>query len=100
MKRHALPAILMFNVIIAINASCNTIGAEKNSLVADSTISKDGKAGASVNLSSPQEKTIDTIEYNKKLLELSNHDTTGLWPQKFAYPLPGAIFPYNRIVAF
>ena len=44
--------------------------------------------------------TIDTVAYNLKLKELANGDTTGLWPQKFAYPLPGAILPFNRIVAF
>jgi len=43
---------------------------------------------------------IDTVDYNKKMLALSNHDTTGRWPIKATYPLPGAILPYNRIVAF
>jgi hypothetical protein len=27
---------------------------------------------------------------------LSNND----WPVKMAYPLPGALLPYNRIIAF
>jgi hypothetical protein len=51
----------------------------------------------------PQEKkvaTIDTIDYNKRMLALSNRDTTGKWPVKTPYPLPGAILPYNRIVAY
>jgi len=43
---------------------------------------------------------IDTAEYNKKMLALSNGDSTGKWPAKAPYPLPGAIFPYNRVVAF
>ena len=43
---------------------------------------------------------LDTADYDKKMLALSNHDTTGKWPTKAAYPLPGAILPYNRIVAF
>lgn len=42
----------------------------------------------------------DTAEYNKKLLALANGDTTGKWPAKFPYPLPGAVLPFNRIVAF
>lgn len=44
--------------------------------------------------------TIDTADYNKKMLALSNNDTTGKWPVKTPYPLPGAILPYNRIIAF
>lgn len=43
---------------------------------------------------------IDTVDYNKRMLALSNNDTTGRWPVKTHYPLPGAILPYNRIIAF
>lgn len=43
---------------------------------------------------------IDTADYNKRMLALSNNDTTGKWPVKTPYPLPGAILPYNRIIAF
>ncbi len=34
------------------------------------------------------------------MLALSNNDTTGRWPVKTPYPLPGALLPYNRIIAF
>jgi hypothetical protein len=45
--------------------------------------------------------TIDTKDYNKRILALSNNDKSGRWPVKKApYPLPGAILPYNRIIAF
>lgn len=43
---------------------------------------------------------IDTADYNKRLLAISNHDTTGKWPVKTPYPLRGALLPYNRIIAF
>ena len=42
----------------------------------------------------------DTALYNKKLQYLANGDTSGLWPQHFVYPLPGALLPFNRIVAY
>lgn len=44
--------------------------------------------------------TIDTVDYNKRMLALSNNDTTGKWPVKAPYPLPGALLPYNRIIAY
>ena len=47
-----------------------------------------------------QRRAIDTADFNMKMLALSNHDTTGRWPAKMPYPLAGAIFPYDRIVAF
>jgi hypothetical protein len=45
-------------------------------------------------------RKLDTVEYNKKVKALSNGDTTGLWPAKAPYPLPGAFLPFKRIVAF
>ncbi len=44
--------------------------------------------------------TIDTADYNKRMLALANNDTTGRWPAKGPYPLAGAILPYNRIIAY
>lgn len=44
---------------------------------------------------------IDTGLYNKKISELANGDTTGKWPVKNQpYPLPGAILPFKRVVAY
>lgn len=45
--------------------------------------------------------TIDTADYNQRMFALSNNDKSGRWPVKNKpYPLPGAILPYNRIIAF
>ncbi|MGB4776396.1 MAG: hypothetical protein WBP45_14565 [Daejeonella sp.] len=44
---------------------------------------------------------IDTSKYNQKIKELANGDTTGRWPvKKQPYPLPGAILPSKRIIAY
>jgi len=47
-----------------------------------------------------EQKTIDTALFNKLQINLANHDTTGKWPVKMPYPLPGAVLPFHRIVAF
>ncbi|RTY76393.1 hypothetical protein EKM05_00755 [Flavobacterium sp. GSP27] len=44
--------------------------------------------------------TIDTLDFNTRMIALSNNDTTGRWPVKAPYPLPGALLPYNRIIAY
>lgn len=45
--------------------------------------------------------TIDTALYKKKLVENANGDTTGKWPVKNQpFPVPGAILPFKRIVAY
>jgi hypothetical protein len=43
----------------------------------------------------------DTIKYNQKMVSLANGDTSGRWPvRNQPYPIPGAILPFKRIVAF
>lgn len=59
-----------------------------------------GKPGDNTATDDSQKKAIDTVAYDKLLQQLANGDTTGKWPAKAPYPLPGAILPYYRIVAF
>lgn len=45
--------------------------------------------------------TIDTMRYDSLMKYLANGDKTGKWPvKKVPVPLPGAILPFNRVVAF
>ncbi len=73
--------------------SCNNVGSAHAQKDNDEVASKsEGQT--------PAKAKLDTAAYNKKILALANADTTGRWPAKFPYPLPGAILPFNRIVAF
>ena len=86
--------ILLFSILFC-TSSCNKVKSKES-------IIDHGKKDT-VKTSPAKEKiipTIDTVDYNKRMLALSNNDTTGFWPVKTPYPLPGAIFPYNRIVAY
>jgi hypothetical protein len=42
----------------------------------------------------------DTLSYILKVKELANGDRSGRWPAKTNYPLPGAILPFKRVVAY
>ncbi len=89
-----LPALTGLIVIssLLISISCNN-NKKETKISASSTTQTSGNAA-------PQ-KTIDTAEYNRKMVYLSNGDTTGRWPVKGApYPLPGSILPFNRVVAY
>ncbi len=48
----------------------------------------------------PVKQVLDTAKYDEIVKSLSNGDTTGKWPAAAPYPLPGAILPFHRIVAF
>jgi hypothetical protein len=91
------PSILFLPVLLCLYA-CN------NGKAAD-TLNESTKKGTTVDKNAPKTTvatppTIDTADYNKRMLALSNYDTSGRWPVKTPYPLPGAILPYNRIIAF
>jgi hypothetical protein len=46
-------------------------------------------------------KPIDTLRYDSLMRKLANGDKTGRWPVKHApRPLPGAILPFYRVVAY
>jgi len=44
--------------------------------------------------------TLDTARYNELQTYMVNGDTSGLWPVKHEYPLPGAILPFKRVVSY
>ena len=100
MKKIILPVVLVISSF-AFLASCSHTSTPTKKAEKDTT----KKAVAKVN-----EDTIATpVTYpplNKHLYDslmkkLANGDTTGKWPVKNApYPLPGAILPFKRVVAF
>jgi hypothetical protein len=84
------------SMLFFLNTGCNTgqsatDHALKDSAAKDQTVEK-GKVY--------EKKPIDTALYHKLMNNLANHDTTGKWPAKAPYPLPGAVLPFHRIVAY
>ena len=88
--------IALVTYVILFNISCNTANSADNEK-SNALTNKSIKTKDSTNTA---KEKLDTSVYNEKLLALANNDTTGRWPAKFPYPLPGALLPFNRIVAF
>ncbi|MES2647913.1 MAG: hypothetical protein V4717_13620 [Bacteroidota bacterium] len=65
---------------------------KKDSVVTGTTIADEPGANTTA--------IIDTVLYNKKMLQLVHDSADSKWPVKAPYPLAGAILPFNRIVAF
>src|SRR6185312_13044169 len=97
MKSKILPALTpLFSVFFLINTGCNSGQSATDKFLKDSV----AKTESAVPPKVYEKKTIDTALFNKLMLNLANNDTTGRWPAKMPYPLPGAVLPFNRIVAF
>ncbi|HUC81559.1 MAG TPA: hypothetical protein VMR70_11620 [Flavisolibacter sp.] len=83
-------ALLLFFFV-----SCNNKSSE-TATAADSAQAK-SQTGAAETTKGSQ---LDTARYNHLMNHLANGDTTGRWPVKGPLPLPGAILPFNRVVAY
>jgi hypothetical protein len=81
-----------------VSSSCNS-GSVR---AANTEIALNGSDTDNVNQTPPPPPvpTLDTALYNAKMQQMVNGDTTGKWPVKHDYPLPGAILPFKRIVAY
>jgi hypothetical protein len=75
--------------------ACNS-GSQEASGSKDSTGKEVTKEGAAKTASN----TLDTAKYDQLMAYLANGDTSGRWPVKGPYPLPGAILPFKRVVAY
>ena len=94
MKKYA-SAIFIIPALFFLFSNCNQSKSDTKEVIAQDSIiaKKDSVKKEAV-------KTIDTADYNRRLIALANKDTTGRWPAKAPYPLPGALLPYNRIIAY
>jgi hypothetical protein len=92
--KNSVIALVSLSIFIALS-SCNQGKAADEKITEKQTVKITTDSVKKKNIS-----TIDTVDYNKRMIALSNNDTTGRWPVKTPYPLPGALLPYNRIIAF
>jgi hypothetical protein len=77
-------------------------GAGCNPQTSASSPSKDSSTTAqSKEVATDRGQQVDTALYNRLMTDMANGDTTGRWPVKNApLPLPGAIIPFNRVIAY
>lgn len=87
MKREYFVSTCFLCLLLVAGISCNNNSGKTNSQSAEEK-------------QNPQKAPVDSAVYKKFLQQFANGDTTGRWPASAPFPLPGSIFPFNRIVAF
>jgi hypothetical protein len=83
---------------LALLFACNSGSGEEGS--SKDTTSKKTATAAGAGAASSPNGTLDTAKYDRLMKYMANGDTSGKWPVKGPYPLPGAILPFNRVVAY
>lgn len=90
-----LSFLFLFLSIIYFTSSCNELTSRDTKAILEKADTTEVTAPEAGKL-----PILDTVDYNNRMLGLANGDTTRRWPVLAALPLPGAILPFNRIVAF
>ena len=101
MKRPRLVHLILPLIVLLFHStfvSCQSSGNKPTDIKKDTL--GDSASNISVNRVGNTGVPLDTALYNRHMATLTNGDSTGKWPVKGPYPLPGAILPFNRIIAF
>lgn len=95
------PYMKLYSILIGalLVAACNNAQVKGDAAKKDSTAKKaDGTDNV---VQQHPSGTLDTARYDYLMKYIANGDTSGRWPVKNApYPLPGAILPFHRVVAY
>lgn len=86
--------------LLLLTAGCNEQAAGSGQAANNTDTTRPNGAAAPAQASRPGTTPLDTAKYNRLMAYTSNGDTSGRWPVKHEYPLPGAIFPFKRIIAY
>jgi len=101
-KKITLFAFVIASLALFTNCSQNGNAKTDKSKPAAKTDTAKKKSGDTTVAAAPVTyPPINHAQYDSLMKKLAHGDTTGKWPVKNApYPLPGAILPYKRVVAF
>lgn len=96
MRKHSL-LFMVFAALYGMNIGCNSGQSASDKALSDSLSTQQDKVESAKKIEKP---VTDTAKFHRLMEKIANGDTTGKWPSKAVVPLPGAILPFNRIVAF
>jgi hypothetical protein len=100
-KHLLFSTFVLISSLILLSSCTENSKAGKISATTDTT--KKAVSGDTVATGPANYPPLDTAKYNEINKRLANGDTSGRWPvsiTKAPYPLPGAILPFKRVVAF
>ncbi|ASU36359.1 hypothetical protein [Mucilaginibacter xinganensis] len=101
LKNIILPAAFVLSALALFSSCSQPAGKDKAATAKDTTKKVAAEAPEDTVTAKVVYPPIDKKLYDSLMKRLANGDTTGKWPVKNTpYPLPGAILPFKRVVAF
>lgn len=82
-------------------AACsNTEAAKKKTIPPKQETEKQDTVAVADTVKSAPPAMLDTARYNALMLRMVHDSASARWPVKADYPLPGALLPFHRIIAY
>ncbi|HEY8398905.1 MAG TPA: hypothetical protein VIK80_13265 [Flavihumibacter sp.] len=100
MKSNNLFSAMSGLVLAAFSLSCNSMPTANAAATAHADTTRNPVVAEESLPAQPPAPVLDTALYNAQLEHMVNGDSSGKWPVKTDYPLPGAILPFKRVVAY
>lgn len=99
MIRKYLHALLLFLLLTGwlFTSACQNTTAEKSGLSSNTMPVPPAPFAVDQPIKKPE---LDTSLFNRLQMHLVHNKPSARWPVKTTYPLPGALLPFNRIVAY
>lgn len=91
-KRISVYNALVITALV-FSSSCSNAQSDPSS----TSVSKSAVASKKASVNTP---VLDSVAYKQKMLHMFNGDSSGKWKFTGHYPLPGALLPFNRIIAY
>jgi len=100
--KNIILSIAFFLSTVILFSNCSPVGSTDKAQVAKDTVKKAPAKAVDTVVAAPiTYPPLDKHLYDSLMRRLAHGDTTGRWPVKNApYPLPGAILPFKRVVAY
>lgn len=90
-RTFALDALVLLTLVFT--TSCSNAQSDPSSNTSNKSVVHSKK----LDIAGP---VLDSVAYKQKLMNMFNGDSSGKWKFNGHYPLPGALLPFNRIIAY
>lgn len=92
-------SLLMLSCIMLVACNNSEAARKKQTNVAIKTPSADTAANVAT-APPPPPPMLDTVLYNRLTMHMVHDSASAKWPVNTQYPLPGAILPFHRVIAY
>lgn len=94
------PFVILPALVFALSSLVSCMSQDSARAESNLINESDTTGAQDVAVDEPSVPVLDTALYDQKIQHMLNGDSSGKWPVKTEYPLPGAILPFKTVIAY